>query len=81
VNCWLVPFAIKTLPGLIAIDKRAGAVTATLVEFVTVPELALILAVPIVDPITSPLPITVATVGESDAQIAEAVKSSVLPSL
>jgi len=81
VNCWLVPAATDAVPGLTAIDRSSGAVTAMLVELVTVPELALILAVPIAVPITSPPAFTSATEGASEAQVTEAVTSCLLPSV
>jgi hypothetical protein len=81
VNCWLVPFAIETVTGLTAMATSSGAVTATAVELVIAPELALMLAAPIAVPMTSPAALTGATAGESDAQVTDAVRSCVLPSL
>ena len=81
VNGCVVPFAIEALPGLMEIDRSNGAITAAPVAFATVPELALIWAVPIVVPITKPPALTGATAGASEAQITEAVTSSMLPSV
>jgi len=80
VNCWLVPFAIVVLEGTIDMETRTGAVTATLAEPVTAPELALMLAVPSWLPITNPA-VTVATAGEEDVHVAAAVRSCVVPSV
>lgn len=79
-NCWLAPLAIDALPGLTDNDTRTGAVTATLTEPVTAPELALMLVVPSRLPITNPA-LTDATAGEEDVHVAEDVRSCVLPSV
>lgn len=75
MNCCVSPAGTDALPGLSAIDIRSGAVTATAVELVTVPEVALILAVPIAVPVTKPPAATGATAGVSEAQVADCVKS------
>ena len=80
VNCWFVPFAIVALAGVIDIETRTGVVTVTLAEPLTVPDVALILAVPSRLPITNPA-LTGATVGEEDVHVAEVVRSCVLPSV
>ena len=80
VNCWLVPFAIVALEGVMDMETSTGAVTATLAEPVMAPELALMLAVPIRLPVTNPA-LTGAIAGEEDVHVAEAVRSCVLPSV
>jgi hypothetical protein len=72
---------MDALPGLIEIDRSSGAVTAMPVALVTAPKLALILAVPMAIPDTSPLADTGAIAGESDVQVTDEVTSCVLPSV
>lgn len=79
--CCVVPFAIAPLPGLTANDTSTGGDTVTPVDVPTVPELALIFAVPNAKAITKPLLLTGATVGESEAHVTELVRSCVLPSV
>jgi hypothetical protein len=81
VNCWLVPFAIEGLAGVTDKESRIGGLTATLTEFVTVPEVALMLEVPCRLPITNPVALTGATAGEEDDHVAEVVRSCALPSV
>jgi hypothetical protein len=81
VNCWLFPAAIDALPGVTERDRRSGAVTATPTEFAIAPEAAVILAVPIAVPVTSPPAVTGAIADESDVQTTEVVTSCVLPSV
>jgi hypothetical protein len=81
-NCWLVPLAIEALPGLTDNDTRTGAVTATLAEPVTEPEVvAVIVVVPGATLVAYPAAPIVATAGTDDAQVADCVKSCVLPSV
>jgi hypothetical protein len=81
VNCWLVPFAIEPLSGLIETETRIGAVTATSAELVTVPKLAMMLVDPSMFAVTNPAAVTGATAGNEDVHATEAVTSCVLPSL
>ena len=82
MNCCVVPTSIEALAGLMEIDKSTSvADTDTLVEFVTVPEVALMLAVPNAAPVTNPPVLTGATAGVSEAQVTEAVTSCELPSV
>jgi hypothetical protein len=76
-----VPLAIDALPGLTDIDTRTGAVTATLAEPLMVPEVAVIVVVPGVTLVAYPAAPIVATAGTDAAQVADCVKSCVLPSV
>jgi hypothetical protein len=73
--------AIDALPGLTDIDTRTGAVTATLTEPVIVPEVAVIVVVPGVTLVAYPAAPSVAIAGTDAAQVADCVKSCVLPSV
>jgi hypothetical protein len=76
-----VPLAIDALPGLTDIDTRTGAVTDTLAEPLMVPEVAVIVVVPGVTLVAYPAAPIVATAGTDAAQVADCVKSCVLPSV
>ena len=80
-NCWLVPLAIDALPGLTDNDTRTGAVTATLTEPVIEPEVAVIVVVPGATLVAYPSAPIVATPGTAAVQVADCVKSCVLPSV
>jgi hypothetical protein len=73
--------AIDALPGLTDIDTRTGVVTDTLAEPVIVPEVAVIVVVPGVTLVAYPAAPIVATAGTDAAQVADCVKSCVLPSV
>ena len=80
-NCWLAPLAIEALPGLTDNDTTTGAVTATFAEPVTEPEVAVIVVVPGVTLVAYPAVPIVATAETDDAQLADCVRSWVLPSV
>ncbi len=79
-NCWLVPLAIDALPGLTDNDTNTGAVTAKLAEPVIVPEVAVIVVLPGITLVASPL-LTVAIVAAEDVQVAVLVRFCVVPLL
>jgi hypothetical protein len=54
VNCWLVPDAIEGLFGFTAIETKAGASTVSVTEFVTEPEVAVIVVGPCARLVASP---------------------------
>ena len=80
MNCWLVPFGIDALAGVTETETRIGGITETLAELLTVPEVAVMLALPIWLAVTNPPELTGAA-GDEEAQVAVAVKSCVLPSV
>jgi hypothetical protein len=81
VNCCVIPNGIVDADGLIAIETSAAAVTVTPVEPVTLPELAVIVAVPIPTLLASPVLSIVAVDTVSDDQFTTLLRSCVLPSL
>lgn len=66
--------------GVIAIDISVGGVTVSVVLPVTVPELADIVVLPTAKPVASPA-VTLATAGDEEFHVAEAVRLCVEPSL
>jgi hypothetical protein len=81
VNCCVVPSAIVAVGGLIAIDTSAAAVTVSTVDPLTVPEVALTVAVPVPTLCPSPALLIVAVVGVSEDHVAVLVRFCVLPSV
>jgi hypothetical protein len=81
VNCCVVPIGIVAVGGLIAIDTSAAAVTVSTVDPLTVPEVALTVAVPVPTLCPSPTLLIVAVVGVSEDHVAVLVRFCVLPSL
>ena len=73
--------AIDGFAGVTAIETRAGGPTVNVVPPVTLPEVALICEVPTVTPLASPPAVMVATLVSAEVQLAEAVRSPVLPSV
>ncbi len=47
VNCWVVPSGMEGIAGVTAIDARAAAVTVSVVEPETEPEMAVMVVVPV----------------------------------
>ncbi len=80
VNCCGTPEGTFADCGLITIDTSCATVTVTRVDPETEPEAALMFAAPAVTPVTNPF-FTVATGFVSEDQVAEAVRSCVLPSV
>jgi hypothetical protein len=80
-NCSVVPSATLADDGDTVIETSADAVTASEVEPLTLPDVALMLVVPTATVVARPEVFTVATAEESDDQVAVLVKSCVLPSL
>jgi hypothetical protein len=81
VNCCVVPIAIVAVGGLSAIDTSAAPVTVSPVDPLTVPEVALTVAVPLPTLCPSPVLLIVAVVGVSEDHVAVAVRSCMLPSV
>lgn len=79
MNCWFVPAAIDGLTGLTVIEVKEAAVTLMFVDPVMEPDLAEIVVDPVA--VTNPDAETVANAGAEEAQVAELVRSFVLPSL
>jgi hypothetical protein len=81
VNCCVMPSGIVAAGGLIAIDTSAAAVTVSCVELLTLPDVAVIVAVPRPVLFASPVLLIVAAVGVSDVHVAVLVRSCVPPSV
>jgi len=80
-NCWLVPFAMDAVEGVIDRETWIGGITETLAELVIAPEVAVIFELPRRLPITNPVALTDATAGEEDVHVTVAVTSCALPSV
>jgi hypothetical protein len=80
INCWLVPGATETLAGVTAMEAKAGA-TVTLKEPLTALIFAVMEQAPLALAVSIPPPATVATFVADELQVAELVRSLVVPSL
>jgi len=81
VNCRVVPRGVLAVAGVMAIDTNAAAVTVRTLEPVTVPEVALIVVVPIPVLVARPALSTVAVEVMADDHATVALRSWVLPSV
>jgi hypothetical protein len=82
VNCCVLPAAIETLPGVTEIEASATAVTVNVAEPWSVPKLAVIVVVPGATLVAKPVWILiVATEVDEDVQLADVVRSFVVPSV
>ncbi len=81
VNCCVVPSATVDVCGLIAIDTSAAAVTVSTPEPLTVPEVAVMFAVPMPTLCASPPLLIVAVETVSDDHVVVLVRFCVLPSV
>ena len=69
VNCCVRPFASDGFAGVTAIDCSTAAVTVSVVEPVTPPNIALIVLIPGATAVANPPLVIVATDGVPDAQV------------
>ena len=81
VSCCVTPAAIEGLAGVTAIDTSTGAVTVSVAELVILPNVALMLEMPVVTPVATPPDMIVATPRADELHVAVLVRSCVLPSL
>jgi hypothetical protein len=81
MNCWLVPFAIDALPGLIAIDVKTGAVTVIATELLIAPVEAVMVVAPWAMPVANPPLLTVATEIADEVHWTVPLRFCVLPLL
>ena len=79
-NCWFAPATIEGLAGVTAMLVSVAAVTVSTVEPLTLPNVALMVDVPIATPWASPLALMVAVAGVADAQVTEPVMTAVVAS-
>ena len=80
MSCRLVLWAIEIFGGVIVIALSTTDVTVTVVAADTPPRIAVIVVLPAPVPVTTPLLLTVATPVEDELQVADVVRSCVLPS-
>jgi len=81
VNCWVAPAAIGGFAGVTAIETRVAAVTVSVVDPLTVPELAPIVVVPTLLPVARPPAEIVATAGDDELHVTVLVRFWLLPSV
>jgi hypothetical protein len=80
VNCSVCPAATDGAAGVTAIEINTAAVTVNVAEPVAVPEVAVIVVLPGITLVASPL-LTVAIVAAEDVQVAVLVRFCVVPLL
>ena len=81
MNCWFVPDAIDGFTGVTAMDTRVAALTVRLPDPLTVPDVAVMVVVPMPVPVARPPLAIVATPGDEELQVTVLVRFRVLPSL
>lgn len=81
LNCWVLPSVIVELVGVTAIEVIFANAIVIVVEPLTVPDAAVIVAVPGETPVTNPVVLMLAIVESEVDQKALLVKSCVVPSL
>ena len=81
MNCWVEPFAIDALAGVMAIDFNVAAVTVRAVDPLMPPEVALMVALPAATPVATPPAAMLATPVLVELHVADALRFCVLPLL
>jgi hypothetical protein len=81
VNCSVLPAATDGDAGVTAIEVRTAAVTVSVVEPLIVPDLAVMVEVPIDTPVANPPDFMVAIEVDDELQVAELVRFCVVPLL
>ena len=81
VNCWVVPSGIAAAEGVIVSEISAGGLTVIAADPLALPDVAVIVAAPIPIPLADPELLISATDCVSELQVAEVVRSCVLPSV
>ena len=79
-NCWVRPAATDGVAGVTLIEASTGAVTVSMAVPLTLPDAAVIVVVPWTLLVAKPLALTIAVAVLEDFQVAEPVKSFVVPS-
>jgi hypothetical protein len=80
-NCWVKPAATDGEAGVTEIDTNTAAVTVSVAEPLIVPEVAVMVALPCVRLVDSPLLLTVATEVADEVHVAVLVNVCVVPLL
>ena len=81
VNAWFSPSGVVEDAGFTAIATTAAGITVNNVDPFIAPRVALTVAVPVAREVPSALELTVATAVFAEPQVAEAVRSCLLPSV
>ncbi len=81
VNCWVSPLAIDGFAGVTAMDTRVAAVTVSVVVPLTLPDVALMVEVPVATAVASPPAVMVATLVVAELHVAVLVRSCWLESV
>ena len=81
VNCQIAFCTTVTLPGVTAIETKAGGETISVVEPTTEPNVALMLVLPCVNVVANPVLLIVATADCEEPHVTQVVKLRVLLSL
>ncbi len=79
MNCWLVPFAIEALAGVIATELKIAGVTVRVAELLMLPDVAVMFAVPLATLVARPPLLTVAMEAREEVQVAVLVRFCVVP--
>lgn len=77
----MMPMPSVNPTGVTEIEVIVGAVTVTVVDWLTLPRMAETLDDPALTAVSNPFASTVATAVEDELQVTKAVKSRLLPSL
>ncbi len=80
VNCCVSPLAIDGFAGVTAMDTRAAAVTVSVVVPFTLPDVALMVEVPVATAVARPPAVMVATLLVAELHVAVLVRSCWLES-
>ena len=81
VNCCVVPKAIDGLAGVTAIETSAGGLTVRVVEPLTLPDVAVMVALPVATLIANPAAEMVATLVAEEVHVTELVMLEEVPLL
>ena len=81
LSFWVVPKANEGFTGVIAMETRVGCATLRVLEPVTGPKVAVIVALPVPTPVAKPVLLTLATAGADVLYVTEFVRFCVLPSV
>jgi len=79
-NCSVVPRGMVGIEGVMAMETKAAGVTVKMAQPSMLAAVALIVVWPRATLVASPLALVVATEGADELQVADVVRSSVLPS-
>lgn len=81
MNCWVLPAGTDAVPGVTDREVKIAGVTVKVAEALTVPELAVIVAIPCATPAANPPLLSVATAVDDELHFTVLVRSCVEPLL